>query len=492
MLLNKEKIHKFNQDTLLIDKEISESFDKQINLFLLPKEIKENKIVAVQWHTALDEQVCPLCSSLQGQVFPVESPEFARLEPPIHLACYDKDTEIYTEDGWRLFKDVVENDKILTLNPSTKNLEWGRVKRTIKYKENKILYLKNKQHSFDMAVTKNHPFFGYKRVDRGNNGRVPEPIFYDNINQLNSEFCFYISSRWVGEKKDTIDINGIEFRTEDYCKLMGYYLSEGSTIRRKTGRYQISIAQSKYLLEMWDDFKDLPLNKIWLGKKAIFISENRLGEYLITFGKSYKKFIPNEIKELSPKYIRIFLDAFLMGDGHIQKSKNWKNGNFKDSKVYFTSSKKLADGLGELIIKVGRAVSYTLILTKGKKQQFRNGEYTINHNSWRIAELTSQYKFFGNVKIEEKEYNDFVYDVEADKNHTILVRRNGRVIWGSNCRCMLSYITGRERGVEKRIEEYQPINPELLQKWSSKLYTEEEIKEMAKQLKIAEEIEEEV
>ncbi len=86
-ILSSDTVHKFNQDTLVIDREISESFDRQINLFLLPKEIKENKIVAVQWHTALDEQVCPLCSSLQGQVFPVESAEFGRLEPPIHLAC---------------------------------------------------------------------------------------------------------------------------------------------------------------------------------------------------------------------------------------------------------------------------------------------------------------------------------------------------------------------------------------------------------------------
>lgn len=87
MSLNKEKIHKFNQDTLLIDKEISESFDKQINLFILPKEIEENKIVAAQWHTSLGPNVCPLCRSLHGQVFPVDSPEFGRLDPPIHLKC---------------------------------------------------------------------------------------------------------------------------------------------------------------------------------------------------------------------------------------------------------------------------------------------------------------------------------------------------------------------------------------------------------------------
>ena len=42
------------------------------------------------------------------------------------------------------------------------------------------------------------------------------------------------------------------------------------------------------------------------------------------------------------------------------------------------------------------------------------------------------------MEVEEKDYNDYVYDVEVDKNHTILLRRNGRVYWGSNCRCTIA------------------------------------------------------
>ena len=479
--MEKTLIHNFNLNTLIIDKEIKELFDKEINLLLTPMEVEENAVVGAIWDASGGPNMCPLCSHLNGQIFPVESGEFTRLEPPLHQNCYDRDTEVYMKDGWRLFKDVVKNDEILTLNPTTKNLEWGRIKETVAYKEDRILYLRNKQHSFDMAISKTHPFFGYKRIDRGKRGRVPEPIFYDNINQLNSEFMFYTSSKWIGENKKGININGIEFKTEDYCKLMGYYLSEGSTIRRKTGRYQINIAQEKYLLEMWDDLNGLPLKKIWLGKKAIDISDNRLGKYLINFGKSNDRFVPDEIKKLSPKYIRLFLDAFIMGDGFISKNSSWKNGNFNDSRSYFTCSKKLADGLGELIIKTGKTISYTLKLTAGTEHQFKNGKYVINYNVWIINELTSQYKFFKNIEIKEREYNDFVYDVEVDKNHTILIRRNGKVIWGSNCQCILRYVTGRQRGIAERLTEYQPVDKDLLAKWSSKIFTKAEIREMAKQ-----------
>lgn len=49
-----------------------------------------------------------------------------------------------------------------------------------------------------------------------------------------------------------------------------------------------------------------------------------------------------------------------------------------------------------------------------------------------------------------------------------------------DCRCILSYITARERGVFDRLAEYRPIDPELLKTWSSRLYTDEMIRKFTK------------
>ncbi|GAH64364.1 unnamed protein product, partial [marine sediment metagenome] len=86
-MIKTELIHKFNVNTLIIDEEIKELFDKEINLFLTPMEVEENAVVGAIWDTAGDTRVCPLCESLSDQIFPVESGEFARLEPPIHNSC---------------------------------------------------------------------------------------------------------------------------------------------------------------------------------------------------------------------------------------------------------------------------------------------------------------------------------------------------------------------------------------------------------------------
>lgn len=83
-----ELIDNFNLNTLAINKELSELFDKEINLFLTPMEISENAVVGAIWDASGGPNMCPLCSSLHGQFFPVEAGEFGRLDPGgVHPHC---------------------------------------------------------------------------------------------------------------------------------------------------------------------------------------------------------------------------------------------------------------------------------------------------------------------------------------------------------------------------------------------------------------------
>jgi hypothetical protein len=425
--------------------------------------IQSGVIQEKQWYTAADERRCIFCAAMHGKVIVVGGDYFKqgdRFEvidgkgklqtlkldysdikyPPLHVKCYSDDTEIYTKDGWKLIKDTKIDEFVLSLSPLDKNLEWCKVVNTISRHADKMYHITNKQKSFDMLVTEDHPFFIYKRVDHDPNGRYIEPRWVDGTASLNSESSFYLSSRWFRLSPQFISINGIDFETKQFCKFMGYYLSEGSVVQRKRGTriwYQISIAQEHYLSELWDDLQGLPVRKMYLGKDRITILDEGLGEYLNQFGKSYEKHVPDVIKELSPYDIQIFLNAFRMGDGSIKKATKWKGGSFKDSVTYTTCSKRLADDLGELTIKIGKSVSYAFNAIKGTEQKFRNGSYFINHDTWTVFELTSQYRYFNKMQIKEVDYDREVYDLEVEKHHTILTRRNGKVVWGSNCRCCL-------------------------------------------------------
>lgn len=107
--------------------------------------------------------------------------------------------------------------------------------------------------------------------------------------------------------------------------------------------------------------------------QIIYIYHSGLGKKLAALGKSFEKYVPKEIKSLSPRLIRIFLDAFLFCDGHERKSE-WKEKSLESTeRVYFTTSKRLADDIGELIVKAGGYPSYSLQKSAGEKCIFKNG-----------------------------------------------------------------------------------------------------------------------
>ena len=172
-------------------------------------------------------------------------------------------------------------------------------------------------------------------------------------------------------------------------------------------------------------------------KDYFWLNNVELGKYLYKFWKSYEKYIPEEIKKANKEEIKNFLETFCLWDWSKRKGKFWKWYQFNPSISYFTSSKKMAEDLGELVMKKGKGVNFKIMKVKGKKQTFKNGDYFINNDVWIINELTRTKIKRENLSKEIKDYNNFVYDVELEKYHVLLVRRNWNVVWSGNCRCTL-------------------------------------------------------
>lgn len=122
--------------------------------------------------------------------------------PPLHPNCYSDDTEVYTEAGWMGIPLVLKGTQVLTLEPESKNLEWGKVVETVSYEVDEMVSLTNKQGSFDMMITSDHPFFGYTRID-GNF----DPVTINGVDSLDNNFMFYSSyipdNGWDGAKELT-------------------------------------------------------------------------------------------------------------------------------------------------------------------------------------------------------------------------------------------------------------------------------------------------
>ncbi|MFN7088568.1 MAG: endonuclease Q family protein, partial [Candidatus Paceibacteria bacterium] len=82
---------------------------------------------------------------------------FEELTPQIHaietgLSCYDPETEILTEAGWKPISKITYSDKICTLNPETEIIEYQKPQKIYKYKyKGKMYRLKTKRA--DLLVT---------------------------------------------------------------------------------------------------------------------------------------------------------------------------------------------------------------------------------------------------------------------------------------------------------------------------------------------------
>lgn len=386
-------------------------------------------------------------------------------------SCYDDTTEVLTENGFKLFKDLDKNEKVATLNPKTNQIEYNQPKNYIAEPFNGELNCA-KTKLVEYAVTPNHKMY----VSKTKRLRDKNPLSYDLIpseNIQNEYFRVKRNANWIGKEEEYFVLPKLEFvshneeelvletinnedflipvRTpikakqhkylnekygedknilmDDWLKFFGFWMAEGWT--SKSGNLkQVGVAQSKdngLLEEMFNLLVKMGYNPTYTkDKKQVRVFDKQLWEYLVEFGNSYEKFVPKNILELSPRQLNIFLDYFIMGDGHIEKNQYTR-------RRVWTSSKQLADNLQEIALKTGIAATVT---NRGKKTTQIKGRDIINqHDSYQIG-FSKENSGYDNYLITPekqftKKYNGFVYCVEV-KNHILYIRKNGKSFWCGN------------------------------------------------------------
>jgi len=379
---------------------------------------------------------------------------------PLHPHCYDKDTEVYTNEGWKFFRDLKGDEEFLSFNPENRKIEFIKAKNFVCWLNNdRMISFKHKH--FDLLVTNKHNMAVYKRVTK-NGKRVNKFEFVEADKCNNTEFKIPRTAFWDGIDVKTIKIDKFEFETMAFCEFMGYWLSDGSVTKRKK-HYQIQIGQQDNQERIYKVIERLGFNPYY-AKGYVGFSGN-FGAYLMQFGKAKDKFIPKEIKELDTKYLWKFLEAFVSCDGYIRPQKDFKGYKNKPEYLFYTSSKRLADDLGELILKCGYQPSFYLQKVKGKEIEFRNGKYTINEDIWVIRLKRSKNANVSNLEIKEVKYNDLVYCVELEKYNILWVRRNGKTCFSGNCYCIYTPYYKKVKGKRKS---WKTAVKETMSKFSEK------------------------
>jgi len=336
--------------------------------------------------------------------------------------CYDDKTEILTEEGWKLFKNINRNDYVATLNRSG-FLEYHKPKKIIREKYAGEMILFQNRH-LDLMVTPNHNMYVRDKGEEKYKLVQAEKVF-KTINR----WRFKKDTLWHGQEKSYFVLPSVnkykskrlestkKLDMNNWLEFLGWFISEGYAGSGKKRNYRIGISQdekkSKYRSEIKNCIKKLGY-KYSENKHEFRIGDKQLWNYLIQFGKAKNKHVPSFVKGLPPRQIKIFLNTLFKGDGNGEISVD-KNCNF------YTSSKKLISDVQELLFKCGLSGNI-------KKHKNRNNAYRIN-----VISKYNSPSFRGNTNhvLKYVKYSGEIFCCTVP-NHIVYVRRNGKACWSGN------------------------------------------------------------
>lgn len=279
-----------------------------------------------------------------GFISPIEGPE-----------CFDEQSEVYTLRGWVRWEDVKDDDIFACLIDG--RLEYHKASRIVRedYKGD-MMYAETE--TLRLKVTPNHriiftPWIGKKEylVKRASevfqeHAVASLPIRHEP--ELGDEkFTHFTLPQAERADNDRCSKVYDPFPIEDWCRLMGWWLSEGST-----NTYGIRISQCS--IASPENHEEIELLWARLGFKhnpeADYAAQEfnegsiHLKSYFSQWSSGcYDKWIPEELFKAPVKAREALLDALLKGDGRYN-AKRW---------CYCTVSHRLARDVERLCIGLG-------------------------------------------------------------------------------------------------------------------------------------------
>lgn len=335
--------------------------------------------------------------------------------------CHDEQTEILTKKGWKLFKDLEQQNEVATLNKNG-YIEWYIPTRHIcqQYKGKMFLY---KSNSINFCVSPNH--------------RMVTANQYSVVRKKNPIYKFTkIENLPILSWMLTVGMtNGQLMLDSILAEFIGFWLAEGCKSITRGKRY-VNVDNQDY--NYLQQFKSAFGGSLYKTKNCYRLSIRSDYLYnLLPNGVSYTKYIPDFIYELTPTLIEKVIEGAIKGDG--TKSK-------QGGVSYTSTSKKLIDGLQVLSFMVGKKTNVYKI-ADWRYDKTPSG-ISWCRPVWRLSWSKEKRGATGmglapvskrNIKVVE--YDGYIYCVEVE-NHIIATRRNGKIVWGGNSMDCIKYAIG--------------------------------------------------
>lgn len=345
-------------------------------------------------------------------------------------ACHDDQTEVMTEKGWRFFKDLSGDERLLTMDQHGVAEYMLPESLHTSHRGGEMIGYDVRGASF--LVTPNH-----RMLVESQNGISSMRNAGELSNLKNLEVKIPREFKWTATDLEKIEIPALVgtrrswpakfVDADDFIELMGWYCSEGH-LSYSCGKYRVVGFTQKNTDHIASLCRKLGFKaKVYLdcSMPQVRIHCAQLAEFLSAFGVGCKnKGVPPFLRKASARQIDIFLNAYRDGDGYTKT---------KGRDIFYTSSKRMADELQELCFMAGQQSSVTMRALKGVENDFgthigiSSCDGYIVSRSWTHAKLSLKTK-----NLKKIEYDGMVYCATLPKHGVLFTRRNGTCIWSGN------------------------------------------------------------
>jgi hypothetical protein len=354
----------------------------------------------------------------------------------IDWGCHDEETRILTEEGFKYFRDLTEEDKVAQWDPDTREMTFVVPKaRTVREWDQPLLHLKT-QGGLDAMVTHTHRM----RVGASQGAHW----LTESAGELakrggNVKFVGYVG--WAGPETTAFTLPGLpkspgysgsESRTflmDDWLELLGYLISEGGLCfdvdrpsclkmsQRQTVNFETYQKIQGCLDRMRIPFKAFPNKKTGDVNWTIY-GKQFWSWYAENVGKTGDtKRVPRQFLKFSQRQLRILWQSLVDGDGTVDRRPNCTGGG------YTSTSKGLCEDFQELCIKLGmRAVLRQHKAAEGN----RKTQWRVSWSEGRDYQLNTPSR-----SIEKVPYRGKVYCCAVPSGY-IVTERNGCVSYQGN------------------------------------------------------------
>lgn len=370
----------------------------------------------------------------------------------LQVSCYDTETRILTENGFKSYEELSPGENIFSIN-NNGEIEKDIVEKIIvqKYNGNMIKFKTNRS---DVFVTPNHRMLFQKADNSVQEIEAKEAIKKDG-------FCFP-RGIWNGFNAETINVDGIgECDAESLMYVIGVYVGDGMSSfnqnkkqcltgldrkdflcngrDNKTGRFKSigKIGEKEYsICSSWRIFFDVPEKD--KGRKRLeqsltklgikwYPEKNKSGEHIFFSGKHWYSFfqqfgkhalykhIPDNFLVYSSRLLKALYDGLIDSDGHGQH--------------FYTISKKLVENSCEIGLKIGLFPRFSI--KKQKESLYENRIIMPKHVLYDVSFRQE------NITFGKKSSNIINYDGEIwcpviSKNKNLIMERKGILFFCGN------------------------------------------------------------